>query len=147
MITLDARLMGAFRDSRVSRFAAQLRPNMIAGMDDAAEILLNEIKINLSKGGTVPRKAAGKRQPPNETDHLRVITGYLRSSWRKYRSVLTGLNEVMAQVFTTAKYALTHEKGDPSRNIRKRATVAPALKDKHDEMLLAFVRQVRKPLL
>jgi phage gpG-like protein len=74
------------------------------GVNRATTRLTNEIKLNLSKGGSAPRK--GK----NPGKHLRVQSGDLRSSWiARPATVVSGVVE--GRVTTSTKYAAIHEYG------------------------------------
>lgn len=128
------------------------------GVNRAVIRLQNAIKINLSKGGaagsTRSAKIRGKVRiyPENETNHLRVITGQLRASWKTSAAARAG-NFIEGHVFTNVDYARIHEYGGPAGSrrgrfiMRKRPYVVPALASERakmrEDMVAAFIAPMK----
>lgn len=139
---------------KLKALTKEAKARLAVGINRASLRLDNAIKLNLSKGGTVPRstRAGGRVRiiPRNPGKHLRVITGFLRTSWRMIPAKVKG-NIIEGHVATRAKYAAIHEFGGRTgRNhatlMPKRPYVAPALDKEKPAMIKEITASFLEPL-
>lgn len=151
MFSISIESLGGKTESlKLKRFTAEMIPNLKRGIDRATIMWTGEIKKQLSIGGTAAGRIAGLRQPINPTNHLRVVSGDLRSSWTAIPAKAT-TNNVEGRIRTTVPYARIHELGGVtgrggSVTLIPRPYIGPALEKIRDDMRDAITKELLRPL-
>jgi phage gpG-like protein len=156
MITLDISTAGGKRESiKLRNFKASMFPNLIRGINKATLLLEQQIKLNLSKGGTYEQQEGEPwlKNPATGPLTLRRGRGDLQRSWKikPAKRVSGGVEGHVMSAGTGSVYSRIHELGGnagPGRKVRlpARPYVQPAIDDKRDEMVRDITGQLLEPL-